>query len=137
MASECIPRKSSDGDVSLPGDPPGGPMIFQRLLAGLDLLSLSWEPFRDGVEIARIYRTGDDGPSAAFLRYRPGSRLERHLHTGYEHIFILSGSQIDDAGTHRAGTLLVNPPGTTHAIRSDEGCLVLAIWNSPVVFVPD
>jgi len=116
---------------------PAAPAIFDQILGSAEFSSLRWEKFREGIEIARVFSAGAEGPSAAFLRYHPGASLERHRHTGYEYILILSGSQVDDGGHHRAGTFVVNPPGTTHAIRSDEGCLVLAIWNSPVVFEPE
>ncbi|MGA2231733.1 MAG: cupin domain-containing protein [Tepidisphaeraceae bacterium] len=109
------------------------PLVFQRLF-GPVVQPQQWEPFREGIEIARIYSTTAGGPSAALLRYRPGASLERHRHAGYEHILILSGSQLDDGGEHLAGTLLVNPPGTSHAVRSIEGCVVLAIWEKPPVF---
>jgi anti-sigma factor ChrR (cupin superfamily) len=110
------------------------PLIFNNLLRDVDESSIDWKPFREGIDISRIYNAGINGPSAAFLRYQPGAKLQRHHHAGYEHILILSGSQIDDYGEHFAGTLLVHPPGTSHGIRSIGGCVVLAIWEKPVVF---
>lgn len=95
--------------------------------------SVGWEPFRAGVEIVRLY-TSDDGRSAALLRYAPGASVPLHEHPGYEHILILSGSQVDERGTHPTGTLLVNPPGSAHAVSSPDGCVVLAIWERPVKF---
>src|SRR5438067_7513067 len=109
------------------------PLIFPDLAARAADGSLEWEAFREGIEISRIYHT-PGGASAAFLRYAPGARLERHEHGGYEHIFILHGSQVDDLGEHRAGALLVHPPGTSHAITSRDGCIVLAVWEKPVTF---
>jgi hypothetical protein len=35
--------------------------------------------------------------------------------------------------TYAAGSLVINSPGTDHAVASDEGCLVLIIWEKPVV----
>ena len=93
--------------------------------------TLPWHPFRPGIEIHRLY--GDEtGPSAAFLCYQPGAQVPLHTHTGYEHILVLSGSQRDDRGTYQAGTFIVNPPGSAHAVTSDDGCLVLIIWEKPV-----
>ena len=98
--------------------------------------ALAWEHFRDGIEISWVYRTPDPmGPSAAFLRYAPGATVPRHAHDGFEHILVLEGSQTDDNGRHAAGALVVNPPGTDHAIVSEDGCLVLAIWQQPVRFL--
>lgn len=109
-------------------------LIFGDLLAAATDSTLVWEKLRDGIDIARLYTTRDSGPSAALLRYSPGARLGRHEHTGFEHIFILAGSQIDDSGEHHAGALLIHGPGTHHSIFSKHGCLVLAIWERPVRF---
>jgi anti-sigma factor ChrR (cupin superfamily) len=109
-------------------------LIFGDLLAAATDATLTWTPLRPGVDVARLYITPDGGPSAALLRYAPGARLARHEHTGYEHIYILAGSQTDDAGEHRAGALLIHGPGTSHSIASRHGCLVLAIWERPVRF---
>lgn len=144
MGSESTGSRPSNDDApsmtpspARQAPPEPAPLIFDRLLKTLDWPSLRWEVFREGIEISRIYSVDGAGPSAAFLRYQPGARLDRHRHTGFEHILILSGSQVDDNGEHHAGTLLVHPPGTTHAIRSAAGCVVLAIWDKPVVFEPD
>lgn len=106
-------------------------MILRDLFSGQKLDSEQWEPFREGIEIRWIYRI-PDGCAAALLRYAPGASLGRHLHAGFEHIFVLRGSQIDDNGEHGPGTLLIHAPGTTHAITSPHGCIVLAIWEKPV-----
>ena len=111
------------------------PIVFRGLFgAGADLSNLDWKPFREGVEIVRIYGDGKTGSSAAFLRYAPGASLPYHEHVAYEHILILSQSQSDEAGRNAAGTLIVNPPGYGHTVHSDEGTIVLAIWEKPVVF---
>jgi anti-sigma factor ChrR (cupin superfamily) len=107
---------------------------FDQLLARATLGPLDWEPFRPGVSIARLYDHGD-GHSAALLRYEPGARVPRHAHPGFEHILVLQGSQQDERGAYRAGTLLVNLPGSEHAVESPEGCVVLAVWEKAVVFL--
>ncbi len=94
-----------------------------------------WQPFRDGVEIFRIYGDGISGPTAALLRYRETAPIPPHVHEGYEHIFILSGSQEDADGTVYAGTLRVHPPGTHHAGTGHAGCILLAIYEKPVSFL--
>lgn len=101
-----------------------------------DPASLAWEPLREGIEVSWLYRNGDHGPAAAYLRYAPDARVPHHLHAGYEHVLILSGSQTDCNGRHRAGALVVNPPGTSHDVFSEEGCLVLIIWERPILFTP-
>jgi quercetin dioxygenase-like cupin family protein len=115
----------------------GGRLIFDDLIAAATQPGLAWASLRPGIEIAHLYRAPDDGPAAALLRYAPGARLPRHEHTGYEHVYVLTGSQTDDAGDHPAGSLVIHAPGTTHAIRSDRGCLVLVMWERPVRFALD
>jgi anti-sigma factor ChrR (cupin superfamily) len=95
---------------------------------------LAWEPFRDGIEVAWLYRNGAHGPAAAFLRYAPGAGVPLHWHAGYEHVLVLNGAQSDRNGRHAAGSLVINPPGSSHAVASEEGCVVLIIWERPVVF---
>jgi anti-sigma factor ChrR (cupin superfamily) len=102
--------------------------------ANVDLSEFRFEPFHPGVEKARIFHDAASGQEVALIRYSPGSGVPRHKHQGYEHIFVLSGSQRDERGTYRAGTLIVNPPGSGHAVSSDEGCVILGFWQQPVVF---
>jgi anti-sigma factor ChrR (cupin superfamily) len=95
----------------------------------------NWQPFRDGVEICKLYGDEHQGPAAALLRYAPGAVIPLHQHTGYEHILVLSGAQSDDHAEYGEGTLMISKPGTEHSVTSARGCIVLAIWNSPVEFV--
>jgi anti-sigma factor ChrR (cupin superfamily) len=95
----------------------------------------TWEPLRPGVEISRLYDHGPDGPAAAVLRYAPGSVVPTHEHNGHEHIFVLEGEQEDHRGRYPAGTLVVNPPGSRHEVRSPGGCIVIVIWQRPVSFL--
>jgi anti-sigma factor ChrR (cupin superfamily) len=112
------------------------PLVFPDLANIATGPELKWEPFRPGIEIVRLYNTPGGGASA-FLRYAPGARLERHMHRGWEHVLVLSGSQTDDTGHYQTGAMLVHPPGSSHAVSSDEGCIVLAIWEKPVTFVSE
>jgi anti-sigma factor ChrR (cupin superfamily) len=108
-------------------------LVFKDLLAGrFDPERVKWQPFRPGVEIARLYGGAADEASAALLRSAPNASVPTHIHHGYEHILVLSGSQRDEHGTYTAGTMLVSKPGSSHAISSEEGCVVLAIWERPV-----
>ena len=58
-----------------------------------------------------------------------------HEHTGYEHIFVLAGSQVDENSKADTGSLIINPPGTRHSVLSETGCIVLAIYEKPVRFI--
>jgi anti-sigma factor ChrR (cupin superfamily) len=96
--------------------------------------SIPWQPFHDGVEIHRLYGDGVTGPTAALLRFGKGGKVPLHEHLGYEHIIVLAGSQRDQNGTASAGALMINPPGTSHSVVSETGCIVLAIYQEPVRF---
>jgi len=93
-----------------------------------------WEPFRDGIEVHWFYRNGEDGSSAALLKYAPGASVPRHTHVGFEHILVLQGVQEDENGIHPAGELTINPPGSAHSVTSASGCIVYVVWEHPVVF---
>lgn len=95
---------------------------------------LAWQPLRPGVDCHTLYGRPGEGPAAALLRYAPGASVPLHRHLGHEHILVLEGSQRDANGVYPAGTLLVSPPRSRHAVISDEGCLVLAIWSGALDF---
>jgi anti-sigma factor ChrR (cupin superfamily) len=97
--------------------------------------TLAWTPFRDGIDIYRLYGDGMSGPSTALLRFHPGARVPLHEHTGYEHILVLTGSQVDENSRAAAGALIVNPPQTRHSVLSEAGCIVLAIYEKPIAFL--
>ncbi len=114
------------------------PIVLQDLLTIADWQErIDWQPFKPGVEIHRLYGDGITGPAAALLRYREAASVALHRHTGYEHILVLAGSQRDQNLTAVCGTLVVNPPGTVHRVASDAGCIVLAIYASPVEFLAE
>ena len=48
---------------------------------------------------------------------------------------MLSGSQVDENARAETGMLIINPPGTSHSILSENGCIVLAIYEKPVKFL--
>ena len=105
------------------------------LAAGFDAGAWSWQPFREGIEQVPLHEATPSGLRAALLRYAAGARVPAHEHVGYEYILVLEGAQEDERGCYPAGTLLVNPPGSRHAVRSAGGCVVLAIWERAVRFV--
>lgn len=94
----------------------------------------SFEAFHPGVEICWLHQEVD-GSAAALLRYAKGASVPRHSHPGIETIVVLEGAQTDDTGHYQEGALVINPIGTTHSVRSDEGCVILIIWSKPVQFI--
>ncbi|MBD2189986.1 cupin domain-containing protein [Pseudanabaena mucicola] len=106
--------------------------VFPELLARFSYVDLPWQPFREGVEIYHLYEN-NAGSSAALLRYAAGAKVPKHTHLGYEHIFVLAGSQSDAEGTYTKGSVIINAPNTSHQVSSEHGCVVLIVWEKPVI----
>ena len=109
----------------------------QSFRVDLDALlrgDIAWQPFRTGIEIHPLYGELGVGRAAALLRYAPGASLPTHRHAGFEQILVLEGSQVDERGRYGRGTVVVNPPGSEHAVASPEGCVVFVTWELPVEF---
>jgi hypothetical protein len=98
---------------------------------------IAWQPFRDGIDICRLQGDGITGSTTALIRFRKTGKVPLHKHSGCEHILVLAGSQRDQNTTATAGTLMINPSGTTHSVVGEAGCIVLAIYEHPVQFVPE
>lgn len=76
-----------------------------------------------GVQRCMLERLGGEVARAtSIVRYAPGSRFPSHAHDQGEEIFVLDGVFSDEHGDHGPGTYLRNPPGTSHAPFSREGC---------------
>lgn len=111
------------------------PIVWPDLLnIDPDNADLVWEFLQPGVDICVLHGERERGSNTALLRYQPGAVVPRHKHIGHEYLFILRGSQRDEHGIYSRGTFLINRPGGTHRVSSEEGCLVLAIWELPVEF---
>jgi len=78
--------------------------------------------------------TKDDpkGSDLAILRYLPGAFVPPHEHIGHEMVLVLQGEYVENDVLYRPGSLIVRAPGTTHEMRSDTGCTILAMRDSPV-----
>jgi anti-sigma factor ChrR (cupin superfamily) len=112
------------------------PIVWPNLIdIDLEKADLLWEALQPGVHICMLHGDRRIGCSSALLRYEPGTSIPPHVHTGHEHLFILHGSQSDEHGIYRQGTFLINKPASSHRVSSEEGCLVLAIWEAPVKFL--
>ena len=111
-------------------------LVWDNLLGtDFDDPTFPWQDFRTGVDILPIYGDPTQGCSSALLRYQPGAVIPEHLHVGAEFLLILRGSQADARGIYTLGSLLINPAETSHGIFSEQGCIVLAIWEKPVKFI--
>ncbi len=92
----------------------------------------SWVPSPEpGVHRHRLDRVGGEVARAtSIVRYDPGSRFARHVHGGGEEFLVLDGVFSDECGDHPAGTYVRNPPGSSHAPFSVDGCtLFVKLWQ--------
>lgn len=101
-----------------------------------DLDFVPMEPgLRENVLIHKLFdNTVDDptGSDAALIKYLPGAFIPLHLHRGYEMVLVLQGEYIENGETHNPGSLIIRAPGTTHSMRSNTGCVILAMRDIPV-----
>jgi len=120
-----------------PDEGASAPVLPRLVARALELGTRAgdWQSLRHGVDILRVCGNADSGPSVALLRYQPGAHVPAHRHLGFEVIYVLSGAQSDERGTYGAGTLVVNREGGAHSVKSDDGCLVLIMWERPIEFV--
>ena len=94
--------------------------------------SAEWLPSPlPGVERRMLDRVGAEVARATSLvRYLPGSSFATHVHGGGEEILVLEGVFSDEQGDYPAGSYLRNPPGSSHAPFSREGCvLFVKLWQ--------
>ena len=101
-----------------------------------DIAFREYQPgLRKGVMIHPLFdNTKDDpkGSDAALIRYLPDAFTPRHLHMGYEMVFVLQGDYIENDVSFAPGSLIIRAPGTTHEMRSKNGCTILAMRDVPV-----
>jgi anti-sigma factor ChrR (cupin superfamily) len=92
----------------------------------------SWVPSPlPGVHRHLLDRVGGEVARAtSIVRYDPGSRFDRHVHGGGEEFLVLEGTFSDEQGDYPAGAYVRNPPGSSHAPYSREGCtLFVKLWQ--------
>jgi hypothetical protein len=94
--------------------------------------TIDWVPSpAAGVERRMLFRIGDEKARATtIVRYAAGSWFARHEHSGGEEFVVLDGVFQDETGDFPAGSYVRNPPGTSHAPGSDDGCTILVkLWQ--------
>ena len=98
---------------------------FSKQLA-IDTSELEWldSPLA-GVRRKPLAREGrESGHATSIVQYEPGSSFSRHSHPLGEEILVLEGVFSDESGDYAAGSYLRNPPGSSHAPFSVNGCVI-------------
>jgi len=89
----------------------------------IDTNTAAWLPGpAKGLRVMPLHTRGKE--EIALAKWDPGSRFHRHTHPGGEEILVLEGTLEDEHGRYPKGTWLRNPPGSTHAPFSGEGCVI-------------
>ncbi|WP_369919548.1 cupin domain-containing protein [Marinomonas polaris] len=65
------------------------------------------------------------GHATSLVRYEAGSVFRPHPHPLGEEILVLNGVFSDEKGDFKAGSYFRNPPGSSHAPHSRDGCFLL------------
>lgn len=97
----------------------------------IDTESMSWlaSPAR-GVWRKPLEREeAESGHTTSIVRYEAGSQFKTHPHPMGEEILVLDGVFSDQYGDYPAGTYIRNPPGSSHAPFSKQGCTILVKLN--------
>jgi len=87
---------------------------------------MDWSPSPlPGVDRRRLEREeAEAGRATSIVRYAPGSSFSSHTHGGGEEYFVLDGTFSDQSGDYGKGYYVRNPPGSSHAPHSEEGCTI-------------
>jgi anti-sigma factor ChrR (cupin superfamily) len=101
----------------------------------VDPEQLDWQPSQfDKIAMKVLYRNDEQGEMTVLLKWEPGAVLPFHRHPEIEQSWVLEGSFYDHDGICRAGQYVWRRPGSMHETRTDEGCLLLAIYRKPNIF---
>ncbi|WP_340678915.1 cupin domain-containing protein [Paraglaciecola sp.] len=94
----------------------------QRIV--IETLLLDWEASpAKGVTRKKLEREdAERGRATSIIRYAPGSAFPTHKHPHGEEIFVLEGVFSDENGDYPAGCYIRNPPDSSHAPYSKNGC---------------
>ena len=92
----------------------------------IDSKASPWLPSpQAGVERRLLDRIGGEVARAtSIVRYAPGSRFPSHTHGAGEEFLVLAGTFSDEHGDYPSGTYVRNPPGSSHAPFTREGCTI-------------
>lgn len=96
---------------------------------------MQWSPTRfDGISIKVLYEDRNKGEMTCLLKWAPGATLPFHRHAAIEQSYVIEGSFYDHDGIARAGEFVWRKEDSRHETRSDEGCVILAVYRKPNVF---
>jgi len=103
--------------------------LAKRLV--LDTNKLDWAASpKEGVWRKPLEREAkESGHASSVVKYEAGAAFSPHPHPLGEEIFVLDGVFSDESGDYPAGSYIRNPPGSTHAPFSKQGCTIFVKLN--------
>ena len=94
------------------------------------LSELAWTEARPGVQLKNVWHDPNAERRASLARFEPGAVLPLHRHIGDELIFLIEGSNADEAGEVATGNMSYRPNGCTHTVTTKNGATSLNIlWG--------
>ncbi|MCF8532872.1 MAG: cupin domain-containing protein [Reyranella sp.] len=102
----------------------------------VEVAHMPWQATRfAGIEWKILMEDKSTGMFTALMRWAPGARLPEHEHAALEQTYVLEGSFADDDGVCTAGNFVWRRKGSRHDAWTDEGCLMLAFFLKPNMFL--
>jgi len=91
-----------------------------------------WQPLEEkgvntqGIRIKALRYDEKAGRALTFLlKFEPGAAYPYHNHPAGEELYVLEGSATIEGAKLSAGDYLYTPPNFKHAVKSEEGCILL------------
>ena len=104
-------------------------------VAFMDTRTMAWEATEwSGVQrkVLEFVNHPRMGRETSILKLEPGTSLPATTWAERLDFFVIEGSCNDEHGTYGKHTFVRQPPGTTHSLRTQEGCTLYMKWRVPI-----
>ena len=104
-------------------------------VAFMDTRTMAWEATQwSGVQrkVLEFVNHPRIGRETSILKLEPGTSLPTTAWAERLDFFVIEGSCSDEHGSYGKHTFVRQPPGTTHSLRSQEGCTLYMKWRVPI-----
>ena len=104
-------------------------------VAFMDTRTMAWEATQwSGVQrkVLEFVNQPRMGRETSILKLEPGTSLPTTTWAERLDFFVIEGSCSDEHGSYGKHTFVRQPPGTTHSLRSQEGCSLYMKWRVPI-----
>ncbi len=111
-------------------------------VVSLRSVQTAWRPLIEaGVDTTGVYikslryDKAEDRSPTILLKLEPGAGYPYHNHPGGEEIFVLEGEVTVGSYQLKSGDYLYTPPGECHDVKSESGCILLAVIPQAVEII--